>query len=57
MDVHSVNGRDGALQTLHSLGTLAVLQRALVSDRPGFVLFALLRPRVRILNDIFNELR
>lgn len=49
MDVHSINGRDGALEALHSFGTLAVLQRALVSDRPGFVLFALLWPCVRIL--------
>lgn len=46
VDVHAVDGRDGALQALHRLGALALLQRALVTDGARLVLLALLWTRV-----------
>lgn len=51
VEVYTVDRRDGAaLQPVDSLRALAVLQRALVSDGPWFVLFfSLLRTRVRVL--------
>ncbi len=51
VNIHSIDGSDGSLQTLHALRALAVLQRTLIANGARFVFFTLLRPRIWILKD------
>lgn len=55
VDVHPVDGRDGAVEPLHALRAFPVLKRTLVTDWTRLMLLILLRARIGVLEEKREE--